>query len=78
MRWLAFIVDLVNVFSVLRAENDRSAAVALDTVIANPYWDICRFIPVVISLKNALSSSIEFPHTSSAWLSSLSSSELAD
>ena len=31
-RRLAFIVDLVNLFSVLRAENDRSA-VALDTEI---------------------------------------------
>jgi len=30
--WLAFIVDRVNVFSLLRAENDRSA-VALDTGI---------------------------------------------
>ena len=33
MRWLEYIVDLVNVFSVLRTENDRSA-VALDRVIA--------------------------------------------
>jgi len=32
VRRLAFIVDLVNVVSLLRAENDRSA-VALDTVI---------------------------------------------
>jgi len=32
VRRLAFIVDLVNVFSLLRAKNGRSA-VALDTVI---------------------------------------------
>ena len=40
MRRLAFIVDLVNVFSLLRSENDRSA-VALDNRDCKKMYQLC-------------------------------------